>query len=254
MWDGLSGLRQPFTSKREQLPMKRTLHGPEAVGSAQMRRHPERTPKSRGRRLRLVLKFLAAACLSESTTRLAQGLPEVVWTNAGSFETPASTPVTFSPDSRAVATPGNDGTIKLWRLRDGRLVWSFGLQLGEYNDGPNALAISPDGTLLASGGGGYHGGVPRFRLVIRSLADGSIHGTPVRDVAPVWSVAFSPDGKLLASGGAYGPLKLWRVADTVLLTNLYGHGSYITRLGSESSTSASASCARTAGLQGENNE
>ena len=41
--------------------------------------------------------------------------------------------------------------------------------------------------------------------------------------APVRSVAFAPDGQTLASGSRDGTVRLWRVADGVLLRTLEGH-------------------------------
>ena len=54
--------------------------------------------------------------------------------------------LTFSPDERTLATASWDGTVKLWDLEQGALLWT-----GQHRDIIRALAFSPTGHLLATG-------------------------------------------------------------------------------------------------------
>src|SRR5436305_8836623 len=60
-----------------------------------------------------------------------------------------------------------------------------------------AVAFSPDGKLLASGGSGYDDG----SIKLWDASSGAPRQTLERHPGGVSAVAFSPDGKLLASGG-----------------------------------------------------
>lgn len=96
-----------------------------------------------------------------------------------------------------------DGTAKVWDLRGG---WTLAKTLGAGGAGSplvdrvTALAFSPDGQWLASGGG-----VPsrEGEVAVWSVADGALTNQ-FRGVHSdvVLALEFSPDGKFLASGSA----------------------------------------------------
>ena len=69
----------------------------------------------------------------------------------------------------------------------------------------NAVAFSPDGTLLAAG---YGNGTIR----LWDPASGQPAGPALQAGSAVNGVAFSPDGKVLASADADGTVRLWDVA------------------------------------------
>jgi WD40 repeat protein len=123
--------------------------------------------------------------------------------------------VALSPDGNVLASATmqalqgeTDRPIQLWDVRTGKP----GLQLGKSGQGLGAIAFSPDGRLLASGG-------DNARVTLWDLRDGK----QVRQIKglslPVKCLWFSPDGKTLAVGlrnlneAANGrTLRLWDVA------------------------------------------
>lgn len=99
-------------------------------------------------------------------------------------------------------------SARLRRMSDGTLINS----LDHHSGAMEALAFSPDGTMLAAG-----------------ASDGSIRFWRTGDFAPIRSIAqesevvslaFSRDAQYLASSGGDGNIRLWRVSDGVLLYRL----------------------------------
>ena len=88
-----------------------------------------------------------------------------------------------------------------------------------------AVAVSPDGELIATGSGDIDGNTPGGEIKLWAS-----DGTLIRTLASQWaySVAFSPDGGSLASGHITNEVKLWSVPDGQHVRTMTGHTSYAT--------------------------
>jgi WD40 repeat protein len=122
----------------------------------------------------------------------------------------AAQAVAFAPDGRVAAGCIN-GSIKLWDA-DGKEL--PGPPAQDKGPSVNAVAFSPDGSLLAWGGGDFN---PKAKPASADVkvwdAKGgqevlSLKGHP----ATVLGLAFQPDGRRLISSDALGQLKVWDTA------------------------------------------
>ncbi|HEV3263703.1 MAG TPA: WD40 repeat domain-containing protein, partial [Gemmataceae bacterium] len=113
----------------------------------------------------------------------------------------STTHFTLSPDTRVLASAGNDHEIILWDVPTGKEVRRLPGHGTQY-----AAAFSPDGKTLAAAGSDGH--------VIRlwNVATGAEVRQFKRHRDEVMGVAFSPDGKTLASGSFDKSLRLWDTA------------------------------------------
>src|SRR6266702_798004 len=107
----------------------------------------------------------------------------------------------FSPDGSTLASGSWDGTLKLWNLQSGALLWR-----GRHTNTISYLAFSPDGRLLASSG--------RDATVQFWDAHSGTNLQILPHPGSVYRVTWSPDGGLLASGDFAGSIRLWQVQKT----------------------------------------
>ena len=110
----------------------------------------------------------------------------------------------FSPDEHGLATGSHDGSVKLWDVASGALLWS-----DWQTNATICLAFSPDGSLLA--GGGHDAIVRLWDAKLGSLREAVPHPSPI------FALAWSPDGRLLASGDLEGMIRLWERRETLSL-------------------------------------
>lgn len=95
-------------------------------------------------------------------------------------------------------------------------TWIFSFKLDAHENGATTVAFSPNGKLIATGGGDS-------LVRVWRAADGELLYTLRGHSAFVLEVAFSPDGKILASASADKTVRLWQVSDGSLLDILEGH-------------------------------
>ncbi len=133
-------------------------------------------------------------------------------TTQGGLATPADTIYgTGFVVGGSVVSAGFDGTIQRWSASDGTL------QATIPQDSPIlALAVSPDGTLVATGD--WNG-----NLRLRSMPSGNLLREWSASSSEIRALAFSPDGSVLASASMEGVVRLWAVATGAPLRTLSGH-------------------------------
>ena len=147
----------------------------------------------------------------------------------------------FSPDERTLATGSWDGSIKMWDIQSGTLLWT-----SWFTDNIECLTFAPDGCTLASGG-------DDATVQLRDARTGTHQQTLSSSSGPVFALAWSPDGRLLASGGVDGDVLLWEPLGAQSghsVRVLTGHTGWVLGLAfaPDGSTLASASWDRTVKL------
>ncbi|HKI38872.1 MAG TPA: M56 family metallopeptidase, partial [Mycobacterium sp.] len=125
--------------------------------------------------------------------------------------------IAFSPDGRMVFSlngdPGNRletmnkggrGILYTWDVASGAEVRRFEVPIPTQQGGRRAVAVSPDGRLMAIG-------TPTNPIHLIRLADGT-DLTQIDLGAAAHALAFSPDGTRLLSGGRDSSARIWDVA------------------------------------------
>lgn len=123
--------------------------------------------------------------------------------------------LSVSADGAFFATGGQDGTCRLWRtetLEQTRVIWC--------QERVDDLALSPDGTLLASTG-------PERGPQLWSVTSGELLHALRGHEGQVEALAFHPDGSELATGGEDRTIRIWSPSTGEAVRILQGHGHWI---------------------------
>lgn len=118
----------------------------------------------------------------------------------------------FSPDGSLAVSGSSDHTLILWDVATGKMIRQLGIpdspekkgmeNIIGHTDRVRAVAFSPDGEWLLSGG------LDR-NLILWDVATGEEIVTLTGHEERVWSVAFSPDGETALSGDRSGEIIYW---------------------------------------------
>ncbi len=138
---------------------------------------------------------------------------------------------------RIAATGSDDKTVRLWSMPDGRLIRTPRLPIGDGLGGRvNAVAVSPDGRLVAAGGRDAHYAADQKHSVY--LFD-SGSGVSLRRLGGfdsyITQLTFSPDASRLAVGLGGGGIRVIDVAtgDELMADRDYSAKSFGVAFGSD---------------------
>jgi cytochrome c len=119
--------------------------------------------------------------------------------------------VAFAPDATSVVSAGYDATVRTWPLAAASSPGIITLP-----SPLNAVAIAPDGEIIAGGADGI------VRFIARD--GGAVSGEVSAGPSPVIALAVSPDGALVAAAGIRGAVAIIERQSRKLARTLVGPG------------------------------
>jgi WD40 repeat protein len=113
----------------------------------------------------------------------------------------------LSADGRRALSGGDDGFLRLWDIRTGRLLRRFPIEA----QASRCVALSRDGQLAACGVDNLNDGEKGFRLIVWDTRTGKLVHNFCGHDDWISCVAFSPDGQRILSGSIDRTVRLWNV-------------------------------------------
>lgn len=211
----------------------------------------------------ILLAATALTTLVLNNAALAGGSPDTIWEVQGHTHTVNAVAFSPDGQTVASGADYTDSTAKIWDAADGTLLQTFpphswgvvsvdfspdgqllavGHVVAGYPPGGRVVvwdiaeateldtfggcyaAFSPDGELLASGGGG-----PIRDVYVHRVSDGE-EIAQIYTGSYVTAVAFSPDSQVIASGGSDNVVRLWDAYTGAPIRTLVGHTDNISAL------------------------
>jgi WD domain, G-beta repeat len=131
---------------------------------------------------------------------------------------------------RYLVTGSDDKTVRLWDMKDGRLLKTLRLPIGMGDEGRiYAVAISPDGTMVAAGGRSGYEWDKAYSIYLFDRASGGMVKRLVGLPSVICHLAYSKDGSFLVATlvGENG-IRVYRTSTWELINedSRYGASSY----------------------------
>jgi len=183
-----------------------------AVGTGAMELTPEGLAVADGRDSLKVWDLHATWKLERTIGTGSAGSPLTDRVNALAFTADGQTLITGGGE------PSRDGELKVWKVADGSLLQTI---RGVHSDAIQALAISPNGKLLATGA------ADRMAKVV-TLDKGVVIKTLEGHTHHVLGVAWKPDNRTLATASMDKVVKIWDVTTGERKKNIEGYNREVT--------------------------
>jgi WD40 repeat protein len=114
-------------------------------------------------------------------------------------------------EGRWLVTASEDKTVRVWDVASRRLVRTLRPPVGDERLRLYAVAMSPDGELVATGGGWTAGAGESNNVYVFRREDGTVLQRVGAAGEQTLALAWSPDGRYLAAAADRGQLTVYRV-------------------------------------------